>query len=41
MSIFFVSPFAALFYPDATVKENFTAESGAMSVPKVDFGKGS
>ena len=32
---------AALFYPDATVKENFTAESGAMSVPKVDFGKGS
>jgi LemA protein len=31
---------AALFYPDATVKENFTAESGAMSVPKVDFGKG-
>ena len=32
---------AALFYPDATVKENFTAESGAMTVPKVDFGKGS
>ena len=32
---------AALFYPSATVKENFTAESGAMSVPKVDFGKGS
>src|SRR5215468_5268975 len=31
---------AAIFYPDATVKENFTAESGAMSVPKVDFGKG-
>ena len=32
---------AAIFYPDATVKENFTAESGAMTVPKVDFGKGS
>ena len=32
---------AAIFYPDARVKENFTAESGAMSVPKVDFGKGS
>ena len=32
---------AAIFYPSATVKENFTAESGAMSVPKVDFGKGS
>ena len=32
---------AALFYPNATVKENFTAESGAMTVPKVDFGKGS
>ena len=31
---------AAIFYPDATVKENFTAESGAMSAPKVDFGKG-
>jgi LemA protein len=32
---------AAILYPSATVKENFTAESGAMSVPKVDFGKGS
>ena len=32
---------AAIFYPDATVKENFTAEAGAMTVPKVDFGKGS
>ena len=32
---------AVIFYPDATVKENFTAEAGAMTVPKVDFGKGS
>ena len=31
---------AAILYPSATVKENFTAESGAMSAPKVDFGKG-
>ena len=32
---------AAILYPDATVKENFTADAGAMTVPKVDFGKGS
>ena len=32
---------AAILYPDAVVKENFTAEPGAMTVPKVDFGKGS
>ena len=32
---------AAILYPDATVKESFTADAGAMTVPKVDFGKGS
>src|SRR6266404_4843002 len=31
---------AAILYRDAKVKENFTAEAGAMAVPKVDFGKG-
>ena len=32
---------AAILYPDAAVKENFAADAGAMTVPKVDFGKGS
>jgi LemA protein len=29
---------AAIFYPDAQVKESFTADPGASQVPKVDFG---
>ena len=32
---------AAILYPDAKVKENFTAEAGATQVPKVNFGNGS
>jgi len=30
---------AAALYPDAQVKENFTAQAGAETAPKVDFGK--
>jgi LemA protein len=30
---------AAALYPDATVKENFTAQAGAEKAPTVDFGK--
>jgi LemA protein len=32
---------AAILYPDAQVKESFTAEQGAQGAPKVDFGNGS
>jgi len=30
---------AALLYPDAQVKENFTAQAGVEKAPTVDFGK--